>query len=351
MLVSHARWLVPQSHDSDVTSVQLTVVFDIDGVLVRGQQTIDQARGALQMLGGANRLGRRIPFALLTNGGGVSEATKAQQLSARLGTEISAQQVILAHSPMQALTSKYADSHVLIVGGPGRQCAEIARTYGFNNISTPDDVLAWRAEVWPFRQLTPADQVASHVRDFTDSPFACVMVFHDSFDFGRDLQVITDVLRSRNGRLGAEFANAQSVPLYLSNSDLVFSNEYERPRFGQGAFHVCLRAMWNELTHGARLDHTRFGKPFGVQYEYATSVLSELARQVGGSGKARRVYAVGDNPAADIAGANAAGWTSVLVRTGVFKGTNDAKNPAAIVVDHVGDAVERIIDAESQYAN
>ncbi|KAJ2838081.1 hypothetical protein J3B01_001647 [Coemansia erecta] len=325
------------------------VVFDIDGVLVRGQQTINEARGALQMLNGANRLGRRIPFALLTNGGGVSEAIKAQQLSMRLDTEITAQQVILAHSPMQSLASKYADSHVLIVGGPGRQCAEIARTYGFNNTSTPDDVLAWRAEVWPFRQLTPADRAASHVRDFAKTPFACIMVFHDSFDFGRDLQVITDILRSRNGQLGAEFMDAQSVPLYLSNSDLVFSNEFERPRFGQGAFHVCLRAMWHELTHGARLDHTRFGKPFGVQYEYATRVLSELARNVGG-GKAQRVYAVGDNPAADIAGANAAGWTSVLVRTGVFKGTNDAKHPAAIVVDHVGEAVERIIDVESQYA-
>ncbi|KAJ2136319.1 hypothetical protein IW136_003950 [Coemansia sp. RSA 678] len=79
-------------------------------------------------------------------------------------------------------------------------------------------------------------------------PFACIMVFHDSFDFGRDLQVITDILRSRNGQLGAEFMDAQSVPLYLSNSDLVFSNEFERPGFGQGAFHVCLRAMWHELT-------------------------------------------------------------------------------------------------------
>ena len=51
---------------------------------------------------------------------------------------------------------------------------------------------------------------------------------------------------------------------------------------------------------------------------------------------------IGDNPASDIAGANAAGprWQSALVRTGVFRGeTNDAKHPADIVVDNVHDAV------------
>ncbi|KAJ2821840.1 hypothetical protein IWW50_004473 [Coemansia erecta] len=347
------RRLQTQTQGAGQWHPDAAVVFDIDGVLVRGQQTISEARGALRMLGGENRLGRRIPFALLTNGGGVSEATKARQLSERLGTEISASQVILAHSPMKALAADYANAHVLIVGGPFRQCAEIARTYGFGNVSTPNDVVAWRAEAWPFRQLTQAERETAQIRDFASDPFAAVMVFHDSFDFGRDLQVVTDVLRSRGGLLGAAYADAQSVPLFLSNADLVFSNEYVRPRFGQGTFHVCLHAMWDALTDGARLEHTRFGKPFKVQYEYAENVLDELARAGfgGGPGLRRRVYAVGDNPAADIAGANAAGWTSVLVRTGVFSGANDATHPAAMVVDHVGDAVERIIEAELRHIN
>ncbi|KAJ2850755.1 hypothetical protein IWW36_001650 [Coemansia brasiliensis] len=323
------------------------VVFDIDGVLVRGKQTIKEARRALDMLNGQNKLKRRIPFALLTNGGGVSEQDKASQISAMLGTRISANQVILAHSPMQALAAKYKDSHVLVVGGPGRQCADIAHAYGFRNVSTPNDIVAWRPEIWPFIRLSPEIRVEK--RAFDQHPFAAVMVFHDSFDFGRDLQIVTDVLRSREGRLSAEYVGRQTVPLFLSNADLVFSNEYVRPRFGQGAFHECLRAMWCALTRGASLEYTRYGKPFAVQYRHAEQVLDALVEAQNSSVcEHRRIYAIGDNPAADIAGANAAGWTSILVRTGVFSGTNDPENPAQLVVDHVGDAVEKIIDIEHQ---
>ena len=55
------------------------------------------------------------------------------------------------------------------------------------------------------------------------------------------------------------------------------------------------------------------------------------------------IYAVGDNPAADVRGANARGppWVSVLVRTGVFEGreANSATDPAHVVVDDVAAAV------------
>jgi len=59
--------------------------------------------------------------------------------------------------------------------------------------------------------------------------------------------------------------------------------------------------------------------------------------------------AIGDNPYADIAGANGYGWKSVLVKTGVFRpqgGENHHLHPATAVVDHVEDAVRWIIAKE-----
>lgn len=58
-----------------------------------------------------------------------------------------------------------------------------------------------------------------------------------------------------------------------------------------------------------------------------------------------RILMVGDNPAADIRGANNAGppWVSVLVRTGLFKGPkdgNDVVDPARVVVDDAWGAVQ-----------
>jgi hypothetical protein len=73
----------------------------------------------------------------------------------------------------------------------------------------------------------------------------------------------------------------------------------------------------------------------------------------GGSGSSRAVaaslfsgiYAVGDNPAADVRGANTAGtpWVSVLVRTGVWQGQgakNSETDPAHVAVDDVLGAVQ-----------
>ncbi|KAJ2685029.1 hypothetical protein IWW39_004540 [Coemansia spiralis] len=327
------------------------VALDIDGVLVRGKRALDEGRRALQMLSGANRLRRRIPFVLLTNGGGVSEADKASSISRLLGVEIRPEQVVLAHSPMRALASTYSQKHVLVVGGQQSRCADIAQAYGFGNVSTPDDVVAWSPAAWPF--MPPP--TAARSRDYASDPFHAVMVFHDSFDFGRDLQVATDVLRSAGATLGREFVNRQTVPLYMSNADLVFSNDYPRPRFGQGAYHVCLRAMWDALTGGAPLEYTLFGKPNKVQYQYAEHLLDRLAlaadpnTDLARLHARRRIFAVGDNPAADIAGANAAGWTSVLVRTGIFDGVNDATHPAHHVADHVEEAVSWIIESAAAY--
>ncbi|KAJ2379111.1 hypothetical protein IW150_000376 [Coemansia sp. RSA 2607] len=342
--------------------LQTAVAFDIDGVLVKGKQALDAGRRALSILSGNNKHHKRIPFVLLTNGGGVSEAAKAADISQRLGVPIHASQIVLAHSPMQSLVQSYGDKHVLVVGGIKNRCAEIARAYGFSDVSTPNDLVAWRPALWPFMRPPAADHLSQPVgRDFSRHPFAAVMVFHDSFDFGRDLQVVTDVLRSQDATAGLPFVARQTAPLFMSNEDLVFSNEYPLPRFGQGAFHVCLRAMWHQLNRGLdtpQLEYTLFGKPHRVQYRYAEQLLDQIARSADGGLRdlesvraARRIYAVGDNPAADIAGANAAGWTSVLVRTGVFTGppgSNDATHPAHMVVENVEDAVNWIVETEAR---
>jgi len=61
------------------------------------------------------------------------------------------------------------------------------------------------------------------------------------------------------------------------------------------------------------------------------------------------IYMVGDNPKVDINGASKAGhpWSSVLTRTGVFRGKdNDPQFPADVVVDTVEDAINYILEKE-----
>lgn len=57
---------------------------------------------------------------------------------------------------------------------------------------------------------------------------------------------------------------------------------------------------------------------------------------------------IGDNPKADIKGANNIGWNSILTRTGVFKGEgNDPEDPATVVVADFHEAIERILEREN----
>jgi ribonucleotide monophosphatase NagD (HAD superfamily) len=165
--------------------------------------------------------------------------------------------------------------------------------------------------------------------------------------------------------------HSQSVPVYACNPDFLFAGAYPVPRFAAGSFTTCLRHLFHLLT-GSELVVKEYGKPLKVTYDYALQTLN-LWRATAGAGAGagtgagaaevtaaavaglrplRRVFMVGDNPKADIRGANAAGdpWTSVLVQTGVFKPApgqpNDPVDPAALVVPSIVEAVDAIIAAD-----
>ncbi|KAG0198463.1 protein disulfide-isomerase precursor [Mortierella sp. GBA30] len=301
--VSSTVDIVPEKH--------FNVVFDIDGVLIKGKEVLPGTHAALGLLRSNN-----VPYVFLTNGGGLKEVDKAHQLSKRIGVHISPKQLILSHSPMRELVAKYEDKNVMIVGGNGSDCRHVAEHYGFKHIVTPEE--KYLQNVY--------------------RPVEAIMVFHDSVDWGRDLQVMLDALVSRDGHLN-------------TIKTQVWSNEHPNPRFAQGTFRTCLERIFKGMT-GQNLEYTLYGKPMTTTYQYAESVLNNIAPIHKGSDgllKPRTVYAIGDNPYADIAGANAYGWQSVLVRTGVFKPEGDENHhihPATTVVDDVEDAVRWIISRE-----
>ena len=59
------------------------VVFDIDGVLLRGSNTISGASQVLQRLEDD-----RVPYVIMTNGGGYTEQYKAEALSEKLNMPV-----------------------------------------------------------------------------------------------------------------------------------------------------------------------------------------------------------------------------------------------------------------------
>lgn len=321
---------VQDVHSEKVKAAKnMAFVFDIDGVLVHGDRLIPQAKRTLEMLNGDNQLGIKIPYIFLTNGSGKPEEARTEQLSKILHNPISTEQFIQSHTPMRALAEYY--NTVLVVGGEGYRCREVAELYGFKDIIVPNDIVAWDPSIAPYRVFTEEERASSRPRDFNKVNIEAILVFSDSRDYATDMQIIVDLLRSENGRLGtvAKDPVSQRIPIYFSQGDLLCPTEHPYPRMSQGAFRIGLEAMYKALT-GVELERVVYGKPELATYKYADEVIASWMEQLHGEERVpSNIYMIGDNPASDIVGGNMYGWNTCLVRTGVFQGgENDEENPA-----------------------
>lgn len=326
----------------------MAFVFDIDGVLVHGDRLIPQGQRVLEILNGDNELGIKIPHIFLTNGSGKPENPRCEQLSKILKSPISTDQFIQSHTPMRALAEYYKT--VLVVGGEGYKCREVAEQYSFEDIVVPNDIVAWDPTIAPYRVFTDEERKTSRPRDFSKTNIDAIMVFSDSRDYATDMQIIMDLLRSENGRLGtvAKDPVSSRIPIYFSQGDMLCPTEHPIPRMSQGTFRIGLEAMYKALT-GEDLERVVYGKPELATYKYADEVIASWMETIHNDEKLpAHIYMIGDNPASDIVGGNMYGWNTCLVRTGVFQGgDNDEENPANFgVFKNVLEAVQTAMRKE-----
>ncbi|KAJ7127158.1 HAD-like domain-containing protein [Mycena epipterygia] len=302
----------------------LAFAFDIDGVLIHGPSVLPEAKRALKILNGGNRHGLQIPYILMTNGGGISEADRCVRLSNALGVPVQSSQLVQAHTILRSLAHKYANEPVLVLGGINDSHLIGASSYGYKKAYNSLDVHAWNPSIWPFHRLTPDEQASTKKVDFAQAPFRAIFVFSDPRNWGLDIQIMVDVLRAKGGVIGAPHLDENErngVELVFCNPDLVWRSDFPRLRFGQGAFREAFQAVFKTMT-GETYPYTQYGKPMPESYNFAKDLLLARANEVEGNMASGvhepTIYMVGDNPESDIAGANAANWPSILVRTGVY---------------------------------
>ncbi|KNZ72209.1 hypothetical protein J132_04330 [Termitomyces sp. J132] len=287
------------------------------------------------MLDGHNPFEMKIPYILLTNGGGVSEVERCKKLSRQLEVPIDPNQYIQAHTILKTFSHKYSDKAVLVLGGELDAVRNVAQSYGFKNAYTTIDVLAWNRSVWPFHAITEAESEIANRVDFSRTRISAIFVFHDPRNWALDVQVLCDVIQS-DGVIGGPYLSSEErlkepVEVVFCNPDLLWRSDFERPRLGQGAFKEAFQAVYK----------ASYGKPTMATYNFAETVLTERLKEVYGvAGTFSNIYMVGDNPQSDIAGANAAGWSSILVRTGVF---DPQQGPPSHHPTHVANDVEAAV--------
>ncbi|KAH0427392.1 phosphatidyl synthase [Colletotrichum camelliae] len=327
--------------------------FDIDGVLIRGGRAIPEAVEAMKVLNGDNEYGIQIPYIFLTNGGGKTEEERCGDLSKQMEIDISPAQFICGHTPMREMAERF--NTVLVVGGEGEKCREVAEGYGFKDVITPGDIIKHNSATTPFRKLTQDELTNSRERDFTDVTIEAIFVFADSRDWAGDIQIMLDLAMSKGGRLGTLSETFdEGPPIYFSHNDIVWSAAHDNVRLGMGALRRMLEVIFRDVTKKKGKLHTHaFGKPQVSTFEFATRLLQQWRRQQHGlDAPPDTVYFVGDTPESDIRGTNAYDehadneWHSILVKTGVYQdGTEPAYKPKA-TVNNVLDAVRYGIQRE-----
>ncbi|KAH8589701.1 HAD-like domain-containing protein [Bisporella sp. PMI_857] len=342
--------------------------FDIDGVIHRSNELCPGAQEAMQYLRTNN-----IPFIFLTNGGGDPEDVRAKEMAEMLGIPVHQDQFIQAHTPFKQYLPELADKVVLVLGGVGNKCREVAEFYGYKNAITSADMIEGYPDLYPFKEAH-GDYFRKTARRLPTTkngdgseellPVSAIFLYSSPRDWGLDLQIILDLLLSEQGKFGTRslLNNNHNLPnmgylqdgqpkIYYANPDKVFATKWAHPRICQGSFKVALESTFSELTGGAKLTsgehYIQVGKPTQLQYEYGERALRETSGQ-----DLTQVYMVGDGPSSDIAGANnyrsphGSTWNSILVQTGIHQaGTTPAYKPTQ-EVETVLDAVRWALQRE-----
>ncbi|XP_066395094.1 mitochondrial hydrolase YKR070W-like isoform X3 [Miscanthus floridulus] len=291
------------------------IAFDIDGVILRGRSPIGGTPRAIRRLYSEEGT-LKIPFLFLTNGGGVPEHRRALELSQLLGVNISPKQVVHGHSPYRELVKRFEDDLIVAVGKG--EPAVVMSEYGF-------------------RLGKLGKQTVTCLRKCTHH-----MMFIQS--------------ELKECLLSAILLIGEEIYRYSVTSCLLV--DFLGLKKGINLLCILQLMILNTRINDHPLKYTSYGKPNPFVFKNAANILEKLVLSMYPNSQTSMevkdcqfstIYMVGDNPKVDINGAMKAGhpWSSVLTRTGVFRGKdNDPQFPADAVVDTVEDAINYILEKE-----
>ncbi|XP_013883124.1 cat eye syndrome critical region protein 5 [Austrofundulus limnaeus] len=277
------------------TSSQAGILFDVDGVLLRGGSVIPAAQRALRKLVDQNH-NFLFPVVFVTNAGSCQRQQKAQQLSHLLDVQITPEQVVLSHSPLRMMTT-FHDKCVLVSGqGP---VSHIAHDLGFQKVVTIEQL----------SEQHPLLDMVEHIQRPPTPPsplqslpqIQAIILFGEPIRWETNLQLLIDVLLT-NGRPDCVYDTRlpKQLPVLACNMDLLWMADAPSPRFGHGMFLLCLESVYKKLTGRELHYEALLGKPSLQTYQYA----EQLLRQQNNNRKLSTIYAIGDNLMTDIYGAN-----------------------------------------------
>ncbi len=261
ILPSFREWLDRNGHDIDA------IVFDVDGVLVKGRIPVPGADSMIRLLHQRN-----LPFALLTNDGCHSPQEKADHL-AKGGIPVRPEELASCSHGLIELVDRYnwQGKRFFVMGSLGDPC---------------------------YAQLAGLQTT----RDVAELPTcAGVIVGEKDYDWCGQITAVFNLLMQH-----------PDTPLIVPNPDEYFPSKPGQFGIGSGAVGLFLQRLCQKA--GNPIQAIFLGKPFEPIFLYNHH---RFEMRLGRALPRNRVVMVGDSLASDIPGGNDFGYRTALMLTGI----------------------------------
>ncbi|OGV47858.1 MAG: hypothetical protein A2017_00110 [Lentisphaerae bacterium GWF2_44_16] len=264
------------------------VFFDIDGTLISGRRLLPGADKMLDWL-----KSRNFPFYLLTNDGNHSQEEKSAHIR-KTGLDTAPEEII---SCGDALKSYVKNENI-----SGRTF------YVMGDLGVP--CYAEKADLKVSRDLKRIDKCDG------------VIVGEGTYDWQANIQGVMNFFKKHPERL-----------MLVPNPDSYWPNGPSGEiGIGAGGKARFIVSILSEM--GVEIEPVYLGKPYQAIYDYALSLLCERFN-IKKNFKRSEIIMLGDFLKSDIMGANKAGFTSVLMLTGVTGLEQAKKAEGDYSPDHV----------------
>jgi len=347
------------------------IVTDIDGVLVRQKNPIPGSADAVRFLktplqdldsekfGGVNSC---LPFVCLTNSGSLTEKQKSESLNHILSLteshQLQEEQVVMCYTPLRPVLEDYKDKPVMLAGMSNLHA--LAESFGLKKYITDEEyciiyprLVCYRPKSSPETVQELKKKIAERLEianiEELEEPVQAHAIFivNDPIKWEERIQIICDLLTGPDGKIAQKMPKVgpeEHIPVYITNDDIVYAGKFRLPRIGFGCFNESLKRIYQAI-YKREPKFNMYGKPEKSTFDYTEKLIrSQTNAQIS------NFYMIGDNPKSDVRGGNNVGWTTILVKTGVFQQTevalNDPEDPAKYVVENFNEAIQLICELE-----
>ena len=98
-----------------------------------------------------------------------------------------------------------------------------------------------------------------------------IFVLHDPVYWEDALQIMCDLWSSEDGRIIRKYFpvnHSKHIPIFTVNNDILYADEFPRPRFAYGPFTIAFRSIFHQL-YNRYPSIVEYGKPTLNTYTYA----------------------------------------------------------------------------------